>query len=160
MFKSEYFWNFVYTIIFLIITFLIANFLIQNAFLIQQLSVFEFIVLTLAAYRLTRLLVYDKVLNFIRDGIKNSNSENGFIKSSQYFLTCPWCAGIWMSLFISAFYLYCDLGKFFAYILAISGVASFIHITITLLGWVAEERKYTLKKIKKEDKLSRDKSTC
>ncbi len=160
MFKSEYFWNFVYTIIFLAITVLIASFLISHSFLIQQLSVFDFIILSLSAYRLTRLLVYDKVLNFIRDGIKNSVSENGLIKSSQYFLTCPWCAGIWMSLFITAFYVYSDFGKFFAYILALSGVASFIHITITLLGWIAEERKLNLKKMKNEDKLSRDKSMC
>ncbi len=160
MFNSEYFWNFVYTIIFLIITTLLAYFLISERHLVQSLSTFDFVILSLAAYRLTRLLVYDKVLNFIRDFIKNSVSESGFIKSSQYFLTCPWCAGIWMSLFITCFYLYSDYGKFFAYILAISGIASFIHITISLLGWISEERKDYLKKIKKSEKLNRDKSTC
>jgi len=117
-------------------------------------------VLALASYRLTRLLVYDKVLNFIRDYITQSTKESGFIKSSQYFLTCPWCAGVWMSLFIITLYLATDYGKFLAYILAISGIASFVHITITLLGWIAEERKVTLKKIKKEEKLSRTKSSC
>ncbi len=158
--KTEYFWNFLYTIIFLSLTLFLGWFLWSKSLYISQLSVFDFIILSLATYRLTRLLIYDKVLNFIRDKIVQSTSEKGWIKSSQYFLTCPWCAGVWMSLFITSLYLYHDLGKFLAYILAISGVASFIHITITLLGWIAEERKHTLKTLKKEEKLKRLKSSC
>ncbi len=160
MFKSEYFWNFIYTVIFLSLTVLFSYLLIKNELYIQQLSVFDFVVLCLAAYRLTRLLVYDKVLNFIRDRIKNSSSDNGWIKSSQYFLTCPWCAGVWMSLFIITAYTYSDYGKYLAYVLAVSGVASFVHILITLLGWLAEEHKHEVKSIKKGEKNIRTKSTC
>lgn len=158
--KSEYFWNFVYTIVFLSLNIIIATILIQQQQFITQLSIFDFVILSLAAYRLTRLLVYDKVLNFIRDRFVQSSSENGWIKSTQYFLTCPWCAGVWMSLFITSLYVFDDIGKFLAYILAISGVASFIHILITLLGWISEERKHNLKQIKNEEKLKRLKSTC
>jgi len=158
--KSEYFWNFVYTVVFLSLTFFIGYYLWKNHNFVTNLRVYDFIVISLASYRLTRLLVYDKVLNFIRDKIVNSTSESGFILSSRYFLTCPWCAGVWMSLFITTLYLYHDLGKFLAYILAIAGIASFIHITITLLGWVAEERKHTLKTLKKGEKLSKLKSSC
>lgn len=158
--RTEYFWNFVYTIIFLFLTAFMGYYLWNNHLYINNLNVFDFVILSLASYRLTRLLIYDKVLNFFRDKIVNSTSNSGWIQSSRYFLTCPWCAGVWMSLFITSLYLYHDLGKFLAYILAVSGVASFIHITITLLGWVAEERKHTLKTLKKEEKLKRLKSSC
>lgn len=158
--KSEYFWNFIYTIIFLGLIIILGNFLWQQKLFITQLGVFDFIIISLASYRLTRLLIYDKVLNFVRDKIVKSESEKGWIVSSRYFLTCPWCAGVWMSLFITSLYLYHDLGKFLAYILAVSGVASFIHISITLLGWIAEERKHHLKMLKKEEKLKRLKSSC
>jgi len=158
--KSEYFWNFIYTIIFLSATYFLGYFLWRYQNFVTQLGVFDFIIISLASYRMTRLLIYDKVLNFLRDKIVNSTSEKGWIVSSRYFLTCPWCAGVWMSLFITSLYLYHDLGKFLAYILAVAGVASFIHITITLLGWIAEERKHTLKMLKKEEKLKRLKSSC
>lgn len=158
--KSEYFWNFLYTLVFLGLVLFGGYLLWQQKLFITQLGIFDFIIISLASYRLTRLLVYDKVLNFIRDKIVKSTSEKGWMVSSRYFLTCPWCAGVWMSLFITSLYLYHDLGKFLAYVLAVAGVASFIHITITLLGWVAEERKHHLKMLKKEEKLKRLKSSC
>lgn len=146
MIKTEKFWNFIYSISFIIII-VIISFLDNNIHtLIQKLGFFDFVIISLAAFRLTRLLVYDKVLNFLRDFIIKSKSEAGFVKSTQYFLTCPWCSGIWMTLLIVIIYLYLPVGKLFALILAISGVASFIHILISLLSWLSEEKKNNLKK--------------
>ncbi|OFX21438.1 MAG: hypothetical protein A2033_13015 [Bacteroidetes bacterium GWA2_31_9] len=151
MIKTEKFWNFVYSICFIIAILLISLFSDNILQLIDDLKLLDLAVISLAAYRLTRLLVYDKVLNFLRDFIIKSKSEAGFVKSTQYFLTCPWCAGIWMTLLIVIVYLYFPAGKLFSYILAISGVASFIHITISLLGWLSEERKINLKKLRKDN---------
>lgn len=158
--KSEYFWNFLYTLVFLGLVLFGGYFLWQQKLFLNQLKIFDFIIISLASYRLTRLLVYDKVLNFIRDKIVNSTSEKGWLISSQYLLTCPWCAGVWMSLLITSLYLYHDIGKYLAYIMAVSGIASFIHIIITLLGLIAEERKHHLKTFKKEEKLKGLKSSC
>lgn len=151
MIKTEKFWNFIYSIGFIIAIILISSLSNNILFLIDNLKLFDFIVISLAAYRLTRLLVYDKVLNFLRDFIIKSKSEAGFVKSTQYFLTCPWCAGIWMTLLVVCLYLYFPAGKLFAYILAISGVASFFHIVISLLGWISEEKKINLKKLRKNN---------
>lgn len=151
MIKTEKFWNFIYSVSFIVVIVLISVFSNSIHFLIDDLKLFDFVVISLAAYRLTRLLVYDKVLNFLRDFIIKSESEAGFVKSTKYFLTCPWCAGIWMTLLVVVLYLYCPAGRLFAYILAISGVASFIHIVISLLGWLSEERKINLKKLRKNN---------
>ena len=131
MIKTEKFWNFIYSVSFIIVIVLISTFSDKIHVLIDNLKLFDFVVISLAAYRLTRLLVYDKVLNFLRDFIIKSKSEAGFVKSTQYFLTCPWCAGIWMTLLIVVLYLYFPAGRLFVNILAISGVASFIHIVIS-----------------------------
>lgn len=70
----------------------------------------EFILLLLAAFRLTRLVVFDKITNFIRRPFHNEIEEtdpngNTFTyieikgKGLQYWvgelLSCYWCTGMW-----------------------------------------------------------------
>ena len=119
---------------------------------ITQLKNKELIIISLASYRLTRLLIYDKVLNFFRDYFTKREHKSGLLNSTKYFLTCPWCAGIWMTLVILVLFLVAPYGKFLVYILAISGIASFLHIGISLLGFKMEVQKIKLKKIKEIQK--------
>jgi hypothetical protein len=156
-FKTEKFWNLLFTFSFLAVIILLGNYLYDNHYDIGMFKLQDFIIVTLAAYRMTRLLVYDKVLDFIRDVIIKNKSESGFFQSTRYFLTCPWCAGLWMTFFVIVLYLFIPFGKLFVYILAIAGVASFLHVVITLLGWVSEERKFYIKTLKKQQK---GKSNC
>jgi hypothetical protein len=49
----------------------------------------------LAAYRLTRLFLYDHLFDSFRAWVwKRRPPENGGV---GYLLTCPWCLGFWVS---------------------------------------------------------------
>lgn len=151
-FKTEKFWNLIYTFTFLLIIVIVGDYMHIKGYDISMFRPSEFVIVVLASYRMTRLFVYDKVLDFLRDLIVENDSKNGFILASKYFLTCPWCSGVWMTLFVIIMYLFVPFGKLFCYVLAIAGIASFIHIVISLLGWVAEERKFYIKELKKQEK--------
>jgi len=156
-FKSEKFWNIIFTFTFIGVIILIGDYIHYRKIDISMFKLGDFVILSLAAYRMTRLLVYDKVLDYLRDFIVDDKSDSGFFKASKYFLTCPWCAGIWMTLFVIILYLFLPFGKLFCYVLAIAGIASFIQVLISLLGWVSEERKFYIKDLKKQNK---GKSNC
>jgi len=76
---------------------------------------FDFILLALAAFRLTRLLVYDRITEFIRKPfheIKEETDSDGSIVEVLYvkgtgirkflgeLLSCHWCTGVWCSAII------------------------------------------------------------
>jgi hypothetical protein len=76
---------------------------------------FEFVLLILASFRLTRLVVFDRITNFIRrpfhEEVEEMDSNGNTItyieikgKGLQYWLgellSCYWCTGIWCSAFL------------------------------------------------------------
>lgn len=68
--------------------------------------VFQFVLLCLAAYRLWRLIADDDILQRPRNWLVRlpRDWEDGDPIPEEYrdklglFLTCPWCAGAWVSL--------------------------------------------------------------
>lgn len=52
-----------------------------------------FVLMSLAAFRVTRLIVADKLTEGLRDRL---NPEGGW----AYFVTCYWCAGAWVSVLV------------------------------------------------------------
>ncbi|MEH6943485.1 DUF1360 domain-containing protein [Bacillus sp. JJ722] len=109
-------------------------------------SLLDFILLALASFRLTRLIVYDKITSFLRkpffeeeDG-KNEKGEietyivpkkkgiKGFIGQ---LLNCYWCTGVWIAIFIVC------LSYFFSYwsgpvivVLAVAGLAAILETLV------------------------------
>lgn len=79
-----------------------------------HLSWMTYIMLILASYRLTHLIVFDKITESIRrpfvkkvkveteDGTKAKEVPTSLF---GYLLKCYWCAGIWCALFLVAGYL-------------------------------------------------------
>lgn len=102
-------------------------------------STFDFILLSLATFRLIRLFVYDKVSLFIREYFRDEKS--GPKKTIGDLLGCPWCFGIWASTFLVFFYYVMPMAWFVILILAVSGVASFVQILANMFGWRAEHLK-------------------
>lgn len=149
--NNEKFWNFIYATSFIIVTFIFSYYIIYLKIDFTKISNKELVIIALASYRLTRLLVYDKVLNFLRDFITKKEHKSGLLNSTKYFLTCPWCAGVWMTLMIFVLFLIVPYGLFLVYILAISGIASFLHILISLLWFNMEDRKIRLKKLRNNE---------
>ena len=99
-------------------------------------------ILVLASFRLTHLLVYDKITSFIRRPfIENTSEEdkNGEIHQIvrikgtgiKYWigslLSCHWCTGVWSAAIVVLIYLYLPYSVIFLLILAVSGAASIIE---------------------------------
>jgi hypothetical protein len=62
----------------------------------------DFLILALAAYRITRLIVEDTLLEPLRERVwKRFPPETKL----GYLFTCFWCTGFWVSVLIVAVYL-------------------------------------------------------
>ena len=104
-----------------------------------EISTFDFILLSLATFRLIRLFVYDKVSLFVREYF--ADEKSGPKKTIGDLLGCPWCFGVWAGTLLVFFYYVMPMAWFVILILAVSGVASFIQILINMIGWRAEQLK-------------------
>jgi hypothetical protein len=102
----------------------------------------DLVILILASYRFTRLIVFDQITAFFREsflsvtyqenevGQLEENIEfkgNGLRKWFGVLLSCHWCVGIWSSLGIVVIYVYFPSLYFLLVILAVAGAAAFIQ---------------------------------
>ncbi|MFO7658653.1 MAG: DUF1360 domain-containing protein [Bacteroidales bacterium] len=115
----------------------------------RDLAIREIVVLALASYRLTRILVFEKILKFLRDFVRSKKNVSA-LNTVRYIITCPWCAGVWVTLVIAVLYFLVPYGVFLVYILAISGVASFLVLLANLLGLKIEEKQAAVHPKRKE----------
>ena len=112
----------------------------------QKISSFDFILLSLAIFRLIRLLVYDRITQFIRDfffekPISGECPNSGFKASVGHLFGCPWCMGVWEGLFVTFLYYLTPFAWLFVLVLAASGLASFMQVAANMIGWRAENLK-------------------
>lgn len=109
-------------------------------------SFLEFILLSIATFRLTRLFVYDKITQFLRNPFIHEYEEmledgtietyieikgTGLRRFLGELLSCYWCTGVWCAAIIYAGYL--TLPDYFSpiiIILSIAGCASFLEAVI------------------------------
>ncbi|WP_156291661.1 DUF1360 domain-containing protein [Oceanobacillus salinisoli] len=111
---------------------------------------FEFILFTLAVYRLTRLIVYDKITHFIRrpfheeiTEIESDGSEVTYIEIKgsglRYWigdlLNCHWCTGMWISALLFGLYVLWPAGtEVLIIVLAIAGAAGILETLVTSIS--------------------------
>jgi hypothetical protein len=100
--------------------------------------------MVLATYRLTRILVFDKIFKLVRDFFRTHQRLYPFYVIKE-IITCPWCAGVWVSLIIVAIFFLVPYGQLFVILLSISGVASFIVILVNYLGLSTEEKQFNMR---------------
>jgi Protein of unknown function (DUF1360) len=109
----------------------------------------ELLILALASFRLTRLIVYDKITGFLRRPFlkeveeKNENGElevywvvrEGRIRSFfGELLSCYWCTGMWSAIFLYvSYYLYASFAAPVLLILAVAGLAAIIETLVQKL---------------------------
>jgi hypothetical protein len=116
----------------------------------MSITMLDFLILALASFRLTRLLVFDKITEFIRapfiEEVEQTNEQGetdiylvpkgGRIR--RFFgelLSCYWCTGIWSSIGLCLLYLFIpSIALPFILILAVAGVAAIIETIVQL--WV------------------------
>lgn len=111
----------------------------------------EIILIGLATFRLTRLIVYDKITAFLRapffDEVEEKSNEGeievylvpkqkGIRKWIGELLDCYWCTGVWVSLLlVMGNYYFSKILEPIVLIFAIAAIAAIIEtITQYLLG--------------------------
>jgi hypothetical protein len=114
-----------------------------------------YIMLILASYRLTHLIVFDKITEFIRKPFMKKitiETDEG-PKSKEvpkslfgYLLKCYWCAGIWSAIFLGAAYLlFPNITFVFILIFSIAGgqsiLETFVGVNIKKVDYYGDHQK-------------------
>jgi hypothetical protein len=158
--KNESFWNFIFSVLFIGLFAWMAWYLWSINRLPLAINVFDFTLIILASFRVTRLFVYDKVTQFIRywlldeivlDEVMGENEKEVYYmrKIPVYgprrvmfqLISCPWCFGIWASLWVSFLYFATPFAWFLILVLAVAGIATLLQLIANAVGWTAEEKK-------------------
>ena len=94
----------------------------------MEISTMGFIMIILASYRLTHLIVFDKIAEPLRDlFLKKKESASHEIKKVPksmigYLLTCYWCTGVWSAILLGLMYIFVpSIARYIIFILAIAG---------------------------------------
>lgn len=135
-----HFWHTVFSVFFMLMAVLAVIHLDSKDLLPTWISTFNFILLVLATFRLTRLFVYDNITAFIR-GWFYGQPKTTFLGTLGTLINCPWCMGMWFAFFVSYFFFLTPYAWFFILALAVGGLATAVQIGCNLLGWSAEQAK-------------------
>lgn len=149
---DQYFWNFVFTAFFLILVVMGSIILeTESRILFTDLSLTDYVLITLASWRLTRLFVYDLITKFFREqfwdvvkvgrGHQLEKPKGGARRTLADLMDCPWCFGVWATAMVTFFYLITPYAVFPVVMLALSAVATFLQLTSNLIGHKAEQLK-------------------
>jgi hypothetical protein len=149
---DQYFWNFVFMVFFLILVVMGAIILeTESRLRLTELALTDYVLVSLASWRLTRLFVYDAITKFFReqfwDVVKAGKTftlekpKVGPRRTLADLLSCVWCFGMWASATVIFFYLLTPYAVFPVVLLAVGAVASFLQILSNLVGHKAEQIK-------------------
>lgn len=115
----------------------------------KDISWMTYLMLILASYRFTHLIVFDKITEFIRKPFMKEEQvtdEKGHTYTKQvpksklgYLLNCYWCAGVWSAILFGTSYLLLTRTSMpVIFIFSIAGASSIIE---TMVGvgsrWIA-----------------------
>jgi hypothetical protein len=92
----------------------------------------EFALLALAAFRIWKLVGDDAILDPLRDKVLARLDREG--ETWSYFVTCPWCAGFWVTALWWLSWLAWDYGTLVAATLfALSAAVGYLGVLIDRL---------------------------
>jgi len=132
-------WNFWSAFFFFGMILLVGYLLEQKGVDIREMTFKEALVIILASYRMTRILVFEKIFKYLRDVLKKR--ENLYVIGTlSSIITCPWCAGVWVTLTIVVFYFLVPYGVVLVYVLALAGLASMVILLSNLLHMYTEHK--------------------
>lgn len=149
---EQYFWQVVFSLFFLGLVFLGMVILDGEARVpFAELTLYDFVLISLASWRLVRLFVYDAITKFFREqfadvvkgpaGYTLEKPAQGPRRTLYELVNCPWCLGVWMAATVTFFYLLTSLALYPILFLAVAAVASFLQMLANLVGWHAEKVK-------------------
>lgn len=154
--EDQNFWNFLFSVFFICVLVAAASYMrsARGGYLVSV-PPFDALMLAFATFRITRLLVYDKIARWFRElfAERHVYHKDGVawvevrpypkgLRSTIYdLLQCPWCIGIWASLVSIVIYFVFPWGWFVCFFLAIAGAGSMLQILSNGVGWKAETLK-------------------
>lgn len=160
--EDQNFWNFIFSLFFLVVL-VGAMWGVWGRYhdFPHAVPLFDAVLMALAAFRITRLIVYDKIARWFRElfvhrrvyqegGATYVEIEpigRGFRHTIHELLGCPWCIGFWSSLIIAFCYFIFPWAWFVIFFLALAGAGSFVQITANAVGWRAEQLKRTTEQL-------------
>ena len=145
-------WNFWSAFVFLSTVGLVGYLLKNNGVDIEELTFKQALLIILASYRMTRIIVFEKIFKYFRNVLKKR--ENFYVIGTIHsMITCPWCAGVWVTLIIIVLYFLVPYGNLLVYVLALAGLASMMILVSNLLHMYTERRQRIHQKEKYPDHL-------
>jgi len=145
-------WNFWSAFVFLSAVVLVGFLLRRKGVDIEEMTLKEAVLIILAAFRMTRILVFERIFKYFRDVLKN-REDLYVVGTIHAMITCPWCAGVWVTLIILVLYYLVPFGVLLVYVLALAGIASMIILVSNLLHMYTERRQRIHQKEKYPDHL-------
>lgn len=150
---DQYVWNFVFSLFFLAMVVMGMIILDTEAHRsLVDLETIDFILITLATWRLIRLFVYDAFTKWLREqfydakrvkgGYELTKPTYGPRRTLADLFSCPWCLGVWIAATVTFFYLLTPLAYFPVLFLAIAAVATYLQLLANLTGHTAEHLKH------------------
>jgi len=143
-------WNFWSAFAFFGLVALMGFLLEKKGVDIREITLKEATVIILATYRMTRILVFEKIFKYLRDVLKR-REDYYLIGTLSSIITCPWCLGVWVTLAIIVFYYLVPFGDLLVYVLALAGIASLVILLSNLLHMATEGKQRIHQKSKHSD---------
>lgn len=135
-----HFWHTAFAILFTTLSASGYAWLSSSGLLTPDISVVDLSLMALAIMRLIRLFTKDIITAFIRNWFDGADSRT-LRGTFGDLLHCPWCSGLWFTLFVVFFYYATPIAWYAILVLALSSIASFLQVFTNFIGWSAEEKK-------------------
>lgn len=139
-------WNFLFSVLFVAVgvAALYEMKELKGGFLLSV-PPFDALVMTFATFRITRLIVYDRITLWFREFFEDRTSA--FMTVVYDLLKCPWCIAIWASLAVVFCYFIFPWAWSVIFFLALAGAGSLLQVIANGIGWRAEQLKKTTEQL-------------
>ena len=132
-------WNFWSAFVFFGLVVLAGFLMREKGIDIRDIYFKDAVVIVLASFRMTRIVVFEKIFKYLRDVVREKE-DYYVIGTIRSIITCPWCMGVWTTLIIIVLYYLVPFGDILTYVLALAGIASLIILFSNLLHMWTESR--------------------
>ena len=143
--QTQQVWNFIFSLFFVVVlAAAVWGLYVLRGEFPTSVPIFDAILMALAAFRITRLLVYDKITLWFRNLFPEGG---GFLGTVRDLLHCPWCVGFWGALAVCFAYFVFPWAWFVIFFLALAGSGSLLQVIGNLVGWKAEQLKRSTERL-------------
>lgn len=154
-------WNIIFSALFALLLFLSVWVVYRTyGYFPTRIPLYDMFLIALAIFRIVRLVSYDKITRWLREGfmrVRSVPGEGGEVTEIRYpygsgplrtildLLECPWCTGVWAGLVVVFCYFMFSFAWYIILVLALSALGSFFQLLSNMVGWRAENLKMDAK---------------